>query len=147
MPPAAPVEHIADASALSAATAADIDWGVVDSQEPEAEIDWDAAVEAVPMVDSQQGAVEVPCEVIDWDISVEDGAVGQEQKQHVAEVETTCTASVAAVRLAEDASYRACLTDDVLELLAFLKTRLAAMQRSGSEALPLGVFWYRVCIH
>lgn len=131
-----------DSAGSGATGAPDIDWGVVDSQA--AEIDWDAALEEGPATEDQAGIVQQgPAEFIDWDISVEDGAAGadhapQDDELHVTTQGAPCTASVAAVRLAEDAVYRACLTDDVLELVAFLKARLAAMQRSGSEVLPLG---------
>lgn len=141
----APVEAAPEDSAVSAASAPDIDWGVADSQ-PVADIDWDAAFEDGGGVDQETGGLDKgPLDSIDWDICIEDGHAGQAPGVAATDAAAPTdvaappsTASVAAVRLAEDATYRASLTDDVLELLAFLKTRLAAMQRSGTEALPLG---------
>lgn len=126
-----------DVSSGAAPQGLDISWDTIDWAVEAAE---DGAAKIDPVVDVSSGAAD-----INWDIVIEDSSGAAEGVQPEItpgadddEATQLRTASVAAVRLAEDGAYRAQLTDDVLEIKAFLTMRMAAMQRGGAESLPLG---------
>ncbi len=136
-------EEAPEDSNVSGATG--IDWGGEDDGSTatgaQGGIDWDMHDWAVESVEVGQHAQDDTA-AVNWDIVLEDSSgVQEETQQHIEEEPKDNSASVAAVRLAEDGVYRAQLTDDVLELKAFLTMRVAAMQRGGAESLPLGT-WF-----